>query len=73
VDDTPAFRPPALDAIMAEAAACGFCMSCEERTGSLLAVLAAPMAWASGLLLGSRTRPAAREPPQRADVARPPG
>src|SRR5215831_6296607 len=41
MDDTPAFRPPALDAILAHAAARGFRLSCEERTGSLLAVLAA--------------------------------
>jgi predicted O-methyltransferase YrrM len=41
VDDSPYFRPAALDGILADAAALGFAMSCEDRTGSLLATLAA--------------------------------
>jgi predicted O-methyltransferase YrrM len=41
VDDRPYFRPAALDAILADATRLGFAMSCEDRTGSLLATLAA--------------------------------
>ncbi|MFC9298504.1 O-methyltransferase [Streptomyces sp. NPDC057011] len=41
MDDTPWTRPEALDAILAAAAAQGFEMSCEDRTGALLATLAA--------------------------------
>jgi hypothetical protein len=64
VDDTPTHRPPALPAILADSAARGFAMACEERTGSLLATLAASkpggrlrtttMSWASGLVVGVR-------------------
>ncbi|MCX4852182.1 hypothetical protein [Streptomyces sp. NBC_00893] len=39
--DTPHQRPERLDAILADAAKAGFAMSCEDRTGSLLATLAA--------------------------------
>ncbi|MGW6414374.1 O-methyltransferase [Streptomyces sp. NPDC055055] len=39
--DQPHGRPPQLDAILADAARAQFAMSCEERTGSLLATLAA--------------------------------
>ncbi|MFJ9887292.1 O-methyltransferase [Streptomyces sp. NPDC091287] len=41
MDDRPYFRPAALDAILADATRLGFAMSCEDRTGSLLATLAA--------------------------------
>ncbi|MFF5638726.1 O-methyltransferase [Streptomyces sp. NPDC012825] len=39
--DIPHQRPPQLDAILEDAAHAGFAMSCEDRTGSLLATLAA--------------------------------
>ncbi|WP_030965709.1 class I SAM-dependent methyltransferase [Streptomyces sp. NRRL S-378] len=39
--DLPRQRPPRLDAILADAEQAGFAMSCEDRTGSLLATLAA--------------------------------
>ncbi len=39
--DQPWRRPPQLDAILGDAARLGFAMSCEDRTGALLAVLAA--------------------------------
>jgi predicted O-methyltransferase YrrM len=41
MDDTPTHLPPAVSALRAAAAAHGFALSCEDRTGSLLAVLAA--------------------------------
>ena len=41
VDDSPTGRPPALAGILAEAADRDFVLSCEARTGSLLATLAA--------------------------------
>ncbi|MER5184026.1 class I SAM-dependent methyltransferase [Streptomyces sp. NPDC002896] len=41
MDDTPSMFPTALPALRAAAREAGFTMSCEERTGSLLAVLAA--------------------------------
>ncbi|MFE4332526.1 O-methyltransferase [Streptomyces sp. NPDC056831] len=41
MDDRPYFRPAALDSILTDAAELGFAMSCEDRTGSLLATLAA--------------------------------
>ncbi|MFF3327748.1 O-methyltransferase [Streptomyces sp. NPDC002889] len=41
MDDTPPFRPNALDSILTDAATLSFAMSCEERTGALLATLAA--------------------------------
>ncbi|MER6635762.1 O-methyltransferase [Streptomyces microflavus] len=41
MDDRPYFRPAALGAILADATRLGFAMSCEDRTGSLLATLAA--------------------------------
>ncbi|MFF8616919.1 O-methyltransferase [Streptomyces sp. NPDC015350] len=39
--DVPCRRPACLDAILADAGRTGFAMSCEDRTGSLLATLAA--------------------------------
>ena len=39
--DQPWRRPPQLQAILTDAARLGFAMSCEDRTGALLAVLAA--------------------------------
>ncbi|MFI5494741.1 O-methyltransferase [Actinoplanes sp. NPDC051859] len=39
--DQPWRRPPQLDALLTEANRLGFAMSCEDRTGALLAVLAA--------------------------------
>lgn len=39
--DAPHQRPAQLDAILTDAARAGFSMSCEDRTGSLLATLAA--------------------------------
>jgi predicted O-methyltransferase YrrM len=53
MDDTPAFRPPVLDAILADAAAADFRMSCEERTGALLAALAAAKPGGGMLELGT--------------------
>ncbi|MFF3500506.1 O-methyltransferase [Streptomyces sp. NPDC003247] len=41
MDDTPNTLPPALSALRVAAREAGFTMSCEERTGGLLAVLAA--------------------------------
>ncbi|ARF73067.1 hypothetical protein B7C62_12915 [Kitasatospora albolonga] len=41
MDDRPYVRPAALDAVLADATRHGFAMSCEDRTGSLLATLAA--------------------------------
>ncbi|MFC7266824.1 hypothetical protein [Streptomyces lutosisoli] len=41
MDDTPNMFPTALPALRVAAREAGFTMSCEERTGSLLAVLAA--------------------------------
>ncbi|PBC71964.1 putative O-methyltransferase YrrM [Streptomyces sp. TLI_235] len=41
MDDTPIQLPPAVAVLRAAAAAHGFTMSCEERTGALLAALAA--------------------------------
>ncbi|WP_371623956.1 class I SAM-dependent methyltransferase [Streptomyces sp. NBC_01116] len=41
MDDRPYFRPATLDALLADAARLGFAMSCQDRTGSLLATLAA--------------------------------
>ncbi|MEU9291801.1 class I SAM-dependent methyltransferase [Streptomyces sp. NPDC048275] len=41
MDDTPSRFPASLPALRAAAREAGFTMSCEERTGSLLAVLAA--------------------------------
>ncbi|QNE77221.1 hypothetical protein F0344_23755 [Streptomyces finlayi] len=41
MDENPYFRPTALDDILIDAAELGFAMSCEDRTGSLLATLAA--------------------------------
>lgn len=53
MDDTPRTRPPALGAIFAGAARLGFAMSCEERTGSLLATLAASKPGGRVLELGT--------------------
>ncbi|GAA4451918.1 hypothetical protein GCM10023170_040030 [Phytohabitans houttuyneae] len=55
VDDFPTRRPPALAGILADAAARGFVMSCEERTGSLLATLAASKPGGRLLELGTGT------------------
>ncbi|MEU2490954.1 class I SAM-dependent methyltransferase [Streptomyces sp. NPDC007883] len=41
MDDAPRFRPTALDPILKDAEILGLAMSCEDRTGSLLATLAA--------------------------------
>lgn len=41
MDDTPWHHPEALPGILADAGRLGFAMSCEPRTGSLLATLAA--------------------------------
>ncbi|MEO3973854.1 class I SAM-dependent methyltransferase [Streptomyces sp. CAU 1734] len=41
MDDTPGLLPPALPALRAKAAGAGFTMSCDDRTGGLLAALAA--------------------------------
>lgn len=55
VDDTPTSRPPALAGILADAEARGFTMSCDERTGSLLATLAASKPGGRLLELGTGT------------------
>ncbi|MGA5497682.1 O-methyltransferase [Streptomyces cinereoruber] len=51
--DVPYQRPAVLDAILADAARTGFAMSCEERTGSLLATLAASKPGGRFLELGT--------------------
>ncbi|ATW48363.1 O-methyltransferase [Streptomyces peucetius] len=51
--DVPSQRPPQLDAILAEAARAEFAMSCEDRTGSLLATLAASKPGGRFLELGT--------------------
>ncbi|MFI1286476.1 O-methyltransferase [Streptomyces sp. NPDC020858] len=53
MDDRPRMKPPSLDAILGDAAATGFAMSCEERTGSLLATLAASKPGGTLLELGT--------------------
>lgn len=55
MDDTPARTPAALAAILAESAALGFAMSSEDRTGSLLATLAASKPGGRMLELGTGT------------------
>jgi predicted O-methyltransferase YrrM len=55
VDDSPVRRPAALAAIESDSAALGFAMSCEERTGSLLATLAASKPGGRVLELGTGT------------------
>jgi predicted O-methyltransferase YrrM len=55
VDDTPTRRPAALPAILADSAARGFAMACEDRTGSLLATLAASKPGGRLLELGTGT------------------
>jgi predicted O-methyltransferase YrrM len=55
MDDTPTRAPAALPAILADAAARGFAMSCEERTGSLLSTLAASKPGGRLLELGTGT------------------
>jgi predicted O-methyltransferase YrrM len=55
VDDTPTCRPAALPAILVDSAARGFAMSCEERTGSLLATLVASKPGGRLLELGTGT------------------
>ncbi|MEU3203372.1 class I SAM-dependent methyltransferase [Streptomyces cyaneofuscatus] len=51
--DAPHQRPPQLHAILADAERAAFAMSCEERTGSLLATLAASKPDARFLELGT--------------------
>ncbi|WP_200307762.1 O-methyltransferase [Streptomyces adelaidensis] len=53
MDDTPRHRPRELDAILADAERAGFAMSCEDRTGSLLATLAATKPGGRFLELGT--------------------
>jgi predicted O-methyltransferase YrrM len=55
MDDTPGRAPAALDAIMADSAALGFAMSCEPRTGALLATLVASKPAGRILELGTGT------------------
>jgi len=55
VDDTPSRTPAALAAILADAVALGFAMSCDDRTGSLLATLAAAKPGGRILELGTGT------------------
>jgi len=55
VDDSPTRRPEALPAILAASTARGFAMACEERTGSLLATLAASKPGGRLLELGTGT------------------
>ena len=55
MDDTPTRIPPVLDAIMNDSAALGFAMSCETRTGALLAALAASKPGGRILELGTGT------------------
>jgi len=55
VDDTPFRRPVALPGILADAEILGFAMSCEDRTGSLLATLAASKPGGRLLELGTGT------------------
>ncbi|KPI33323.1 hypothetical protein OV450_1411 [Actinobacteria bacterium OV450] len=51
--ELPAQRPPQLDAILADADRADFAMSCEDRTGSLLATLAASKPGGRFLELGT--------------------
>ncbi|NUP22715.1 MAG: SAM-dependent methyltransferase [Streptomyces sp.] len=53
MDDTPRCLPAALTTLRARARDAGFTMSCEERTGSLLAVLAASRPGGRVLELGT--------------------
>ena len=55
MDDTPARTPLALGNIMTDSAALGFAMSCDARTGSLLATLAACKPGGRLLELGTGT------------------
>lgn len=55
MDDTPTRAPAALPAILADSAGLGFAMSCEERTGALLATLAASKPGGRMLELGTGT------------------
>jgi len=55
MDDTPTRTPAALAAIMTDSAALGFAMSCEPRTGALLATLAASKPGGRILELGTGT------------------
>ena len=55
MDDTPIRRPALLAAILADSAALGFAMSCEERTGALLATLAGSKPGGRVLELGTGT------------------
>jgi predicted O-methyltransferase YrrM len=55
MDDTPTCIPAALPAIMSDSAALGFAMSCEPRTGALLATLAASKPGGRILELGTGT------------------
>ncbi|MFF5184191.1 O-methyltransferase [Streptomyces sp. NPDC000345] len=55
MDDTPSRFPTALPGLRARTRASGFTMSCEDRTGSLLAVLAAARPGGRILELGTGT------------------
>jgi predicted O-methyltransferase YrrM len=55
MDDKPTRRPAALTAILEQSAALGFAMSCEDRTGALLATLAASKPGGRILELGTGT------------------
>ncbi|MFF4585972.1 O-methyltransferase [Streptomyces sp. NPDC001388] len=55
MDDTPSRFPTALPGLRARTRAAGFTMSCEDRTGSLLAVLAAARPGGRILELGTGT------------------
>ncbi|WP_460062743.1 O-methyltransferase [Streptomyces sp. YKOK-I1] len=55
MDDTPSRFPDTLPALRARTRAAGFTMSCEDRTGSLLAVLAAARPEGRVLELGTGT------------------
>jgi len=55
MDDTPARSPATMPAIMSDSAALGFEMSCEPRTGALLATLVASKPGGRILELGTGT------------------
>lgn len=55
MDDAPVRTPAALAAILADSATLGFAMSCQPRTGALLATLAASKPGGRILELGTGT------------------
>ena len=55
MDDTPTRTPVLLDAIMTDSASLGFAMSCQQRTGALLAMLVASKPGGRVLELGTGT------------------